>query len=88
MTNKNGSEDYRGEDGGILRDELREQVEAVLKSNLSRIIGGDYIEPVFDKIKDGVVEDIRVRADHDGWSNGDLRLAIGRVLCDELGCGI
>ena len=47
-------------------------------------IGEDYLREIADGILDDVNEDVRCSADKD-YNEDDIRLAIGRVLCDRLG---
>lgn len=44
----------------------------------------DYASRICDAIIDDVIEDVVECADEE-WSEGDVRLAIGRVLCSRLG---
>ena len=47
-------------------------------------IGEDYLRGIADEILDDVNEDVRCSADED-YNEDDIRLAIGRVLCNRLG---
>lgn len=47
-------------------------------------IGEDYVREIAHEILDDVNEDIRCSADED-YNEDDIRLAVGRVLCDRLG---
>lgn len=44
----------------------------------------DYASRICDEIIDDVIEDVVECADEE-WSEGDIKLAIGRVLCSRLG---
>lgn len=44
----------------------------------------DYASRICDEIIDDVIEDVVECADEE-WSEGDIKLAIGRVLCNRLG---
>jgi len=49
-------------------------------------VSGDYIGRIADKIVKAVMQDVWETADRDNWNDDDVRLAIGRVLCDKLHC--
>lgn len=44
----------------------------------------DYASRICDEIIDDVIDDVVECADEE-WSEGDIKLAIGRVLCSRLG---
>jgi len=48
-------------------------------------ISDEYWRSIAESIADDVVEDVQETADPDEWNEDDIRLAIGRVLCDRLG---
>lgn len=54
---------------------------------LIKSMSTDYIEDVFKAIADDIVEDVLETSgisEGDGFSDGDVALAIGRVLKDKL----
>ena len=48
-------------------------------------ISTDYVGVIAEKIGSEVLEDVELCADSDEWNEDDIRLAIGRVLCEKLG---
>lgn len=44
----------------------------------------DYASRICEAIIEDIIEDVTQCADED-WSEGDVKLAIGRVLCSRLG---
>lgn len=48
-------------------------------------ISDDYYGRICDAILPEVEKDVKETADKDNWNEDDVRLAIGRVLCDRLG---
>lgn len=69
---KNPKEDY-------------ETVKNISKNLLSKCISDDYVERILDKIIYDIFYDIIICADLDNFNEDDVRLAIGRTLCDKLG---
>ena len=55
-----------------------------MRKLLSNGISQDYVSYICDSIFEDVVCDIEECADKD-WNDDDMRLAIGRVLCERLG---
>lgn len=47
-------------------------------------LADDYASRICDEIIDDVIDDVVECADEE-WSEGDIKLAIGRVLCSRLG---
>ena len=58
----------------------RREFVKLIDCKLTESMSGDYTAEIAEKIADDVAEDICDTADVDNWSEGDLRLAIGRVL--------
>ena len=52
---------------------------------LCESVSNDYVDNILDEIIDDVVDDVECCAD-ENWNEDDVRLAIGRVLCNRLGC--
>lgn len=50
---------------------------------LSKSIATEYAQYISEEISDEVRQDIKTSADKD-FNEDDLRLAIGRVLCEKL----
>lgn len=48
-------------------------------------ISDDYWRAIAESIADDVVQNVQETADPDEWNEDDIRLAVGRVLCDRLG---
>lgn len=65
-----------------------EQMICTINRSPEGFIASDYILPIAEKIASAVAQDIYDTADQDGWNLDDLRLAVGRVLCDRLGIEI
>lgn len=55
-----------------------------LYNQLAQSVATEYANEIADEIVDAVREDIAASAGPEP-NNDDLRLAIGRVLCDRLG---
>lgn len=55
--------------------------------NVMAKAAGDYSSRILSLIEDDVVADVMECSDYANgtWSDGDITLAIGRVLCDRLG---
>jgi len=62
----------------------RHNVKAVLEDLLARCMALDYTLPVTNALLDDVFEDVNTAAG-DAFNYDDVRLAIGRVLCNWLG---
>ena len=56
---------------------------AALLDFLSPVVGEDYLRGIVAKIARDVKRDLDETADRE-FNDSDLRLAIGRVLCDRL----
>ena len=52
--------------------------------NIDGLVSEDYIIPIAEKIVEDVAQDIYESADQYDWSEDDVRLAVGRVLCRKL----
>lgn len=64
----------------------KQDVEYVLnKLSMGNQIASDYWGRICENIIDDVVQDIEETADPVDWSNDDVKLAVGRVLCKRLG---
>lgn len=61
------------------------QFRLFIRDMLRKSISDDYVDNILDEIIDDVVEDVECCAD-ENWNEDDVRLAIGRVLCNRLGC--
>lgn len=48
------------------------------------VISDDYIRSIAEAIIFDVIDDLIETADNDNWNVDDLRLAVGRSLCDKL----
>lgn len=48
-------------------------------------VSDDYWTAIAESIADDVVQNVRETADPEEWNEDDIRLAVGRVLCDRLG---
>lgn len=59
-------------------------VDIMQDMNRNGLVSEDYIRPIAEKIVEDVAEDIYESADQDDWSEDDVRLAVGRVLCKKL----
>lgn len=55
-----------------------------LEKCYSGVISDDYIRKIAEAIIGDVIDDIVETADNDDWNADDLRLAVGRVLCEKL----
>ena len=51
---------------------------------LGKSISEDYVRYIFTAISGDLIEDVETHADGN-YSIADIRLAIGRVLCNRLG---
>ena len=51
---------------------------------LGKSISEDYVRYIFTAISSDLIEDVETSAD-ENYSIDDIRLAIGRVLCNRLG---
>lgn len=62
--------------------QLRLDVQSVMAKS-----AGDYSSRILSLIEDDIVADVMECSDYANgtWSDGDITLAIGRVLCDRLG---
>lgn len=69
---KNPKEDY-------------ETIKNISKNLLSKCISNDYVERILDKIIYDIWYDITICTDLDNFNEDDIKLAIGRTLCDKLG---
>lgn len=67
-----------------MTDGERAAVRDVVRMGLSFGISDDYTGRIVDAILDDVVEDVELCADDD-YTPDDVRLAVGRALCDRLG---
>ena len=65
------------------RESLIREIESM--NGYAGVISLDYLRKIVPEIADDVAEDIYVSADLDTWSDDDIRLAVGRVLCNRLG---
>lgn len=66
---------------------LELQLRLDVQSTLS-LAAGDYSSRILSVIEDDIVADVMECSDYkteSNWSDGDITLAIGRVLCDRLG---
>lgn len=61
------------------------QIQLTLRSLLGAAISDDYVNDIINDIIDDVYEDVATCADQEKWNEDDVRLAVGRVLCDRLG---
>lgn len=61
------------------------QIQLTLRSLLCIAISDDYVNDIINDIIDDVYEDVATCADQENWNEDDVRLAVGRVLCDRLG---
>ena len=68
---------------GTTREFLRSNI-AVLEKD-GGVISDDYIGRIADKIVDEVAEELHETADLDNWCSDDIKLAVGRILCNHLG---
>ena len=48
-------------------------------------VSDDYWTAIAESIADDVVQNVQETADPEEWNEDDIRLAVGRVLCDRLG---
>ena len=55
-----------------------------LEDMLRKCISTDYVGNIIDEILDDVMDDVELTADKE-WNEDDIRLAVGRVICDRLG---
>ena len=55
-----------------------------LDTMLRKCISTDYVGNIIDEIIDDVIEDVELTADKE-WNEDDIKLAVGRVICDRLG---
>ncbi|CAJ0592398.1 unnamed protein product [Cylicocyclus nassatus] len=62
----------------------RKNIRDTIADNLFGVMSDDYVERVADAMLDKVVEDVEACADRE-WNYDDVRLAVGRVLCDSFG---
>ena len=62
----------------------RKNVRDYIADNFFCAMSDDYVERVADAMLDKVVEDVEECADRE-WNYDDVRLAVGRVLCDSFG---
>lgn len=60
-------------------------VSCIVKRNLSKGISDDYLSDIVNAIIDDVVRDVDECADSKNWNEDDVKLAVGRVLCERLG---
>lgn len=58
------------------------QFRMFVRDMLCKSISDDYVDIILDEIIDDVVEDVECCAD-ENWNEDDVRLAIGRVLCNR-----
>lgn len=61
------------------------EVKECLFDLLSKSVAMDYVNDIYDKIKDEVIQDVEETADPDEWNDSDVRIALGRVLSKYLG---
>ena len=55
-----------------------------LDTMLRKCISTDYVGDIIDEIIDDVIDDVELTADKE-WNEDDIRLAVGRVICNRLG---
>lgn len=48
-------------------------------------VSDDYWTAIAESIAEDVVQNVQETADPEEWNEDDIRLAVGRVLCDRLG---
>ena len=48
-------------------------------------VSDDYWTAIAESSADAVVQNVQETADPEEWNEDDIRLAVGRVLCDRLG---
>ena len=60
-------------------------VKAYAKYQLEEAVTICYSDKILDIIIDDVVSDVEETAAPENWTEDDVRLAIGRVLCKRLG---
>jgi len=66
-----------------MKIEHEEVFYSMLEEILRESIGDDYVRSIVDSIFDDVKEDVETCAD-ELYNEDDIRLAVGRVLCDRL----
>ena len=76
---------YNIETSTVTRSYVRQMLDEIWHD---RPVSDDYWGKIADKILDEVCEDIEATADKDEWNEDDVRLAVGRVLCEKLGIEI
>lgn len=76
---------YNIETSTVTRSYVRQMLDEIWHD---RPVSDDYWGKIADKILEEVCEDIEATADKDEWNEDDVRLAVGRVLCEKLGIEI
>lgn len=56
----------------------------IVENMLRKSISDDYVNDITMKILPDVIDDVECCADED-YNEDDIKLAIGRVLCDKMG---
>lgn len=54
-----------------------------LEDMFRKCVSSDYTGDIIDNIIDDVIEDVELTADEE-WNEDDIKLAVGRVICDRL----
>ena len=66
------------------RDEISNMI-AEMENGAEGAISRDYSRDIAYALSDAIAQDFYECADHEYWTDDDLRLAFGRVLCAKLG---
>lgn len=73
--------------GVCLKGEDKMPTQEEIYNELAKSMATEYANYIADEIKDAVIQDIEATADAEP-NDDDLRLAIGRVLCERLGVSV
>ena len=72
-----------------MTEEKKEKIRDVMEwLTAGRQLSDEYWPRIIDAILDKVAQDVDECADPDEWNEDDVRLAVGRVLCEALGIEI
>ena len=69
---------------------IKDKVRSIVRNSLNNAVADDYIDPIVDKILPDVVNDVAETSGFllDGdWTDGDVALALGRVLMKKFHAG-
>ena len=55
---------------------------------LQKSIGDDYAGYIYTCLSGDLIEDVETACDGEVWNEDDIRMAVGRTLCNRLGIEI